>query len=63
MGAVHRAEGDPRSSNRLDVVHINEVKGGAATTAQCSRIPGEGTLTMFSLNMGFLFGGEATRPR
>ena len=33
MGGVHRAKSDPRSSNRLDVVHINEVKGGATTTA------------------------------
>ncbi|MGD9803285.1 MAG: ArsJ-associated glyceraldehyde-3-phosphate dehydrogenase [Hyphomicrobiaceae bacterium] len=33
MGAVRRATNDPRSSNRLDVVHINEVKGGAATTS------------------------------
>ena len=33
MGAVRRAENDPRSLNRLDVVHINEIKGGAATTA------------------------------
>ncbi|MGD9804300.1 MAG: ArsJ-associated glyceraldehyde-3-phosphate dehydrogenase [Hyphomicrobiaceae bacterium] len=33
MGAVHRAESDPRCSNRLDVVHVNEIKGGAATTA------------------------------
>ena len=33
MGGVRRAQGDPRSANRLDVVHLNEVKGGAATTA------------------------------
>jgi glyceraldehyde 3-phosphate dehydrogenase len=33
MGAVHRANGDPRAANRLDVVHLNEVKGGAAATA------------------------------
>ncbi|MDX2205418.1 MAG: ArsJ-associated glyceraldehyde-3-phosphate dehydrogenase [Hyphomicrobiaceae bacterium] len=33
MGGVRRAEGDPRAANRLDVVHLNEVKGGAATTA------------------------------
>jgi glyceraldehyde 3-phosphate dehydrogenase len=33
MGAVHRADGDPRAANRLDVVHLNEVKGGAAATA------------------------------
>ena len=33
FGAVARAEGDPRAANRLDVVHLNEIKGGAATTA------------------------------
>jgi glyceraldehyde 3-phosphate dehydrogenase len=33
MGGVRRADGDPRASNRLDVVHINEIKGGAGTTA------------------------------
>lgn len=33
MGAVRRAEGDPRASNRLDIVHLNEVKGGVAATA------------------------------
>ncbi len=33
MGAAERPENDPRESNRLDVVHINELKGGAAATA------------------------------
>ena len=33
MGGVRRADHDPRAANRLDVVHLNEVKGGAATTA------------------------------
>src|SRR5690349_18695536 len=33
MGAVRRADGDPRANNRLDVVHLNEIKGGAAATA------------------------------
>jgi glyceraldehyde 3-phosphate dehydrogenase len=33
MGGVHRMSGDPRASNRLEVAHLNEVKGGAATTA------------------------------
>ena len=27
------AAGDPRADNRLDVVHVNEMKGGAAATA------------------------------
>jgi glyceraldehyde 3-phosphate dehydrogenase len=33
MGAVRRADDDPRARNRLDVVHLNEIKGGAAATA------------------------------
>jgi glyceraldehyde 3-phosphate dehydrogenase len=33
MGGVYRPETDPRSSNRLDIVHVNEVKGGIAATA------------------------------
>jgi glyceraldehyde 3-phosphate dehydrogenase len=33
MGAAERPEDDPRESNRLDVVHVNELKGGAAATA------------------------------
>ncbi len=33
MGGLYRASDDPRAGNRLDVVHINEVKGGAATAA------------------------------
>ncbi len=33
MAGVRRVDGDPRAGNRLDVVHLNEVKGGASTTA------------------------------
>ena len=33
FGAIERAPGDPRAENRLDVVHVNELKGGAAVTA------------------------------
>ena len=33
MGAVRRAEGDPRAANRLDIGHVNELKGGAAAAA------------------------------
>jgi glyceraldehyde 3-phosphate dehydrogenase len=33
MGAIRRADGDPRSANRLDVVHLNEIKGGAPAIA------------------------------
>ena len=33
MGGVRRAADDPRAHNRLDVVHLNEIKGGAVATA------------------------------
>ncbi len=33
MGGVLRVDGDPRGDNRLDVVHVNEIKGGGAATA------------------------------
>ncbi len=33
MGAAQRPLDDPRGSNRLDIVHLNEIKGGAATAA------------------------------
>jgi glyceraldehyde 3-phosphate dehydrogenase len=33
MGAAERETTDPRAGNRLEVVHLNELKGGAAATA------------------------------
>ncbi len=33
MGAAERPHDDPRGGNRLDVVHLNELKGGAGATA------------------------------
>jgi glyceraldehyde 3-phosphate dehydrogenase len=33
LGAMVRAAGDPRANNRLNVRHLNELKGGAAATA------------------------------
>jgi glyceraldehyde 3-phosphate dehydrogenase len=33
MGAAERGGDDPRAGNRLEVVHLNELKGGAAATA------------------------------
>ena len=33
MGGMHRPEEDPRSGNRLDIAHVNELKGGAAVAA------------------------------
>lgn len=33
LGGVRRPADDPRAANRLDIVHLNEIKGGAAATA------------------------------
>jgi glyceraldehyde 3-phosphate dehydrogenase len=33
MGAAERPSDDPRAGNRLEVVHLNELKGGAEATA------------------------------
>ncbi len=33
LGAAERGEDDPRRTNRLEIVHVNEIKGGAAATA------------------------------
>jgi glyceraldehyde 3-phosphate dehydrogenase len=33
LGGVMRADGDPRTDNRLDIVHANELNGGAVTAA------------------------------
>jgi glyceraldehyde 3-phosphate dehydrogenase len=32
LGAAQRGDDDPRRGNRLEVVHLNEIKGGAAAT-------------------------------
>ncbi|HCV88933.1 MAG TPA: type I glyceraldehyde-3-phosphate dehydrogenase, partial [Alphaproteobacteria bacterium] len=32
-GGAHREAGDPGCDNRLDIRHVNEISGGAATTA------------------------------
>ncbi len=33
FGAAHRPDDDPRRHNRLDIVHVNEIKGGAQAIA------------------------------
>jgi len=33
LGGLPRMPGDPRANGSLDIVHVNEVKGGAGTTA------------------------------
>ena len=33
MGAADRPDDDPRGGNRLEIAHINELKGGLAATA------------------------------
>jgi glyceraldehyde 3-phosphate dehydrogenase len=33
LGGIYRPDSDPRAANRLEVVHVNELKGGIAATA------------------------------
>lgn len=33
LGGMHRPDDDPHGRNRLDIAHVNEVKGGAAVAA------------------------------
>lgn len=33
LGAAERPDDDPRKDNRLEIVHVNEIKGGATATA------------------------------
>jgi len=33
LGGITRTHGDPRANNRLEIRHLNELKGGAAATA------------------------------
>jgi glyceraldehyde 3-phosphate dehydrogenase len=33
IGAIERPADDPRAGNRLDILHVNEIKGGAAAAA------------------------------
>ena len=33
LGAAHRPADDPRANNRLEVVHVNEIKGGSTACA------------------------------
>ncbi len=61
LGHVEAGFELPRTSTARLVTSLR-VDFGAATTAQYSRVPGEGLVTMFSLNTGFLLGGEDTRP-
>jgi glyceraldehyde 3-phosphate dehydrogenase len=33
MGAMERPDGDPRASNRLEIAHVNEIRGGSEVAA------------------------------
>ncbi len=72
LGAVRRADGDPRAGNRLDIVHLNEIKGGAAATAHLLEfdsvhgrwradfgVEDEKTIRIDGKRLGF---SEASRP-
>jgi glyceraldehyde 3-phosphate dehydrogenase len=66
LGGVFRESGDPRTGNRLDIVHVNELKGGAAVTAHLLEfdsihgrwrerisVDGEDRLTIGNRRIGF----------
>ena len=76
LGGVRRADGDPRAANRLDVVHLNEVKGGAAATAHLLEfdsihgrwhasfgVEDDSAIRIDNRSLGFSAGGEARRRR
>ena len=66
LGAAERPADDPRAGNRLEVVHLNEIKGGAAATAHLLQFDsvqgrwradlgadGEGALRIGDRRLGF----------
>jgi len=66
FGGVHRPTDDPRAGNRLDIAHVNEIKGGAATAAHLLEfdsmhgrwhtsfeVDGENALTVGGTRIGF----------
>jgi glyceraldehyde 3-phosphate dehydrogenase len=61
MGGIYRSPDDPRAGNRLDVVHINELKGGAETAAhllEFDSIHGRWRTTFDSDECSVLVAGE-----
>jgi glyceraldehyde 3-phosphate dehydrogenase len=72
MGAMDRPEEDPRAGNRLDIAHVNELKGGAAVAAhllefdslhgrwrQSLKADGENAIVIGNRRLGF---SAATTP-
>ena len=66
MGAAERPAEDPRAGHRLEVVHLNEIKGGAAATAHLLQFdsvqgrwraeieaPDEGSIRINKRTLGF----------
>ena len=71
LGAMHRPADDPRSGNRLDIAHVNEVKGGAAVAAhllefdslhgrwrQNIAAEGDGAIVIGNRRIGFSAAGQ-----
>jgi glyceraldehyde 3-phosphate dehydrogenase len=71
LGAAERQGDDPRAGNRLDIVHLNELKGGAAVTAHLLEFdsmqgrwrggiasPGGDAITIGERRLGFSAAGE-----
>ena len=66
LGGIPRIAGDPRANNRLDVIHLNELKGGAEATAHLLEfdsihgrwhgkfeVDGDAAITVGNHRMGF----------
>lgn len=71
LGAAERPADDPRAGNRLEVVHLNEIKGGAAAIAHLLEFDsmqgrwraaidadGEDALTVAGRHLGFSSHGQ-----
>ena len=64
MGAADRPQDDPRRDNRLDVVHLNELKGGAAATAhllQFDSVQGRWRQSVSTTDESITLGGKTLR--
>jgi glyceraldehyde 3-phosphate dehydrogenase len=56
FGAADRPNDDPRAGNRLEVVHLNELKGGAAATAhllEFDAVTGDGNICIADKALSF----------
>ena len=58
LGAAERQQDDPRAGNRLEVVHLNELKGGAAATAHLIEFDSVPRRTIFRVMLPMVQDGD-----